>query len=85
MAGAEPDARLVLDGRPLSVCQLPQTTRNARGKDVMVKDTYEWSPGCLLNHLNDVERCTRLDDRLRLRVACACLVDYRRELYVLIH
>jgi len=64
MAGAEPDARLVLDGRPLSVCQLPQATRDARGKEVMVNDTYEWSPGCLLNHLSDVERCTRLDDRL---------------------
>jgi hypothetical protein len=38
-------------------------------------DTYEWSPGFLLNHLNDVERCTRLDDRLDLRVACACLED----------
>ena len=28
------------------------------------EDTYEWSPGCLFNHLSDVERCTRLDDRL---------------------
>jgi hypothetical protein len=31
---------------------------------VMARDTYEWSPGCLFNHLSDVERCTRLDDRL---------------------
>jgi hypothetical protein len=85
MADVEPDARLVLDGRPLSVCQLPQATRNVKGKDVMARDTYEWSPGCLFNHLSDVERCTRLDDRLDLRVACACLEDCRWEMFVLIH
>jgi hypothetical protein len=85
MADVEPDARLVFDGRPLSVCQLPQATRNVDEENVMARDTHEWSPGFLLNHLNDVERCTRLDDRLDLRVACACLVEYRWELFVLIH
>ena len=85
MADVEPDARLVLDGRPLSVCQLPQVTRTVKGKDAMAGNTHEWSPGFLFNHLSDVERCTRLDDRLDLRVACACLVDCRWELFVLIH
>jgi len=32
MADAEQDARLVLDGRPLSVCQPPQVTRTAGGQ-----------------------------------------------------
>ena len=65
MADAGQDARLVLDGRPLSVCQPQQVTRTCwRTAEDLARNTYEWSPGWGFNHLSDVERCTRLDDRL---------------------